>query len=167
MKKATFFVVVLAVFSITFAMPPGEIPNLRNPQEQIFTSGQPDEGGFELAAAAGIKTVINVLPERNCLPDEPEIVTSNKMAYRTVPFHLSNFRKETIEQFADVLKRAEKPVLIHCGTGNHVGGLWFAYRVLIQQAPLEEALQEGRIIGMRKDVENSLYDWVLQNRKEF
>ena len=167
MKKGTLFAVVLAVFSITFAMPQGEIPNLRNPQKDIFTSGQPDEGGFEHVAAAGIKTVINVLPERNCVPGEGEMVTSNKMTYRTVPFHLSNFRKETIEQFAEVLKKAEKPVLIHCGTGNHVGGLWFAYRVLIEKAPLEVAVTEGRIIGMRKDLENSLYDWVLQNRREF
>ena len=167
MRNATLLVILLGAFSLVFAMPAGEIPNLRMPQQQIFTSGQPDAGGFEHVAAAGIKTVINVLPERNCVPDEAEIVTSNKMAYRTVPFHLSGFRKETVEQFAGVLKRAEKPVLIHCGTGNHVGGLWFAYRVLVQKAPLDQALKEGRMIGMRKDLEDSLFDWVLQNRNEF
>ena len=167
MKKASFFVVFLAVFSIAFTMPLGEIPNLRNPQEQIYTSGQPDEQGFEHVAAAGIKTVINVLPERNCVPNEAEIVIANQMTYRTVPFHLSNFQKKTIEQFAEVLEKAQKPVLIHCGTGNHAGGLWFAYRVLIQKAPLEEALMEARIIGMRKELEEPLYEWVLQNREEF
>ena len=167
MKNVTLIIIMLTALSFGFAMPLGEIPNLRNPQAGIYTSGQPNEGGFEHIAAAGFKTVINVLPEKNCVPGEADMVISQQMTYRTVPFHLTNFRKETIEQFAEVLKKAEKPVLIHCGTGNHAGGLWFAYRVLIQKAPVEVAAQEGRIIGMRKDLENSLHDWVLKNRKEF
>ncbi len=148
-------------------MPAGEIPNLQQPQDKIFTSGKPDQGGFDHIAASGIKTVINVLPERNCVPGEAEIVMSNNMDYRTVPFHLFEFRKETIEQFADVLKNAQKPVLIHCGTGNHAGGIWFAYRVLVEKAPLDEALKEGRMIGMRKELEERLFDWVLENRYQF
>ncbi len=167
MRNAIFFTVLLTAFSFAFAVRVSEIPQLWSPQEEVFTSGQPNEEGFEQLAEMGIKTVINVLPERNCDPREAEIVLSKNMAYRTVSFHLSNFRKETIEQFSAILKKAEKPVLIHCGTGNHVGGLWFAYRVLIQKAPLDEAVKEGRIIGMRKDLEDSLFDWVLQNRDEF
>src|SRR5687767_12250173 len=116
MKNATLILVMLTASSFGFAMIAGEVPNLNNPQVDVFTSGQPDEVGFEHLAAAGIKTVINVLPERNCVPGETKVVTSNGMAYRTVPFQLSQFRRETIEQFAEVLKNAEKPVLIHCGT---------------------------------------------------
>ena len=167
MKTSKSLLVFLSICSFAFAVPVSEVPNLRSPQKEVFTSGQPNEQGFEELSRLGIKTVINVLPERNCEPGEAGIVTSNHMVYKTVPFHLSKFRKETIEQFAEVLKHAQKPVLIHCGTGNHAGGLWFAYRVLIRNVPLEVALGEGRMIGMRKELENILVPWVVQNHSEF
>ena len=78
----------------------------------------------------GIKTVINVLPERQCVRNEREVVMANNMVYRSIPFELSGFRRQTIDHFSKILEKAEKPVLIHCATGNHVGGLWFAYRIL-------------------------------------
>jgi uncharacterized protein (TIGR01244 family) len=141
-----------------------EIPKLWNPQEGIYTAGQPTEEGFQQLADMGIKTVINVLPERCCDPDESEIVTSRGMLYRTVPFSLTDFKKGTVLQFAEILDHAKKPLLIHCSTGNHVGGLWFSYRVLMEKAPVEEALREARIIGLSPDLEKRLVDWIYTQR---
>lgn len=161
MKNLIGFFIILIGFSLALALPLDQIPNLQNPAPQIYTAGQPTEEGFRQAAAFGIRTVLNVLPEKQCLPGESEMVRSNKMVYRSLPFNTSEFRKETIQQFADLLKNAERPVLIHCATGNHVGTVWFAYRVLVEKAPLAIALKEGRRIGMRPETEDAIFNWVV------
>jgi uncharacterized protein (TIGR01244 family) len=159
MKSLILSITVLATFVFVFAYTIDQIPNLQQPQVFVYTSGQPSEEGFRRLSAMGIKTVINVLPENQCVPNEQEMVTANNMVYRSVPFHLTGFKKQTIEQFAAVLKKADKPVLIHCATGNHVGGLWFAYRLLEENIPLAQAAAEGRKIGMRPELENNLFLW--------
>jgi len=141
-----------------------EIPKLWNPQEGIYTAGQPTEEGFQQLADMGIETVINVLPERYCEPDEAAMVTSRGMLYRTLPFSTTDFKKGTIQQFAAILEKAKKPVLIHCSTGNHAGGVWFCYRVLMEKAPVQEALTEARIIGMKPDLEKKLVDWIYTQK---
>lgn len=166
MKNLSILMTLLGTFIFVLAYPIDQIPNLQQPKVFVYTSGQPSEEGFRKLSAMGIKTVINVLPEKQCIPNEFEIVTANNMVYRSVPFHLSGFKRETIEHFAQVLKKAEKPVLIHCATGNHVGGLWFAYRLLEQDIPLEQATSEGRKIGMRPELENDLFLWIADQYPE-
>ena len=160
MKSLTILITFLGTLVFVLAFTVDQIPNLQQPQVFIYTSGQPSEEGFRKLSTMGIKTVINVLPEKQCVPNELEIVTANNMAYRSVPFHLSGFKKQTIQHFAEVLKKAEKPVLIHCATGNHVGGLWFAYRLLEQDIPFEQAVSEARKIGMKPQLENDLFLWI-------
>jgi uncharacterized protein (TIGR01244 family) len=165
MKTLIIFFVAISFLSPGFAQTTDQVPNLQRAGFYIYTSGQPTEEGFIQLAAMGIKTVINVLPERQCVRNEQEIVVASGMVYRSIPFELKGFRKETIKHFAEILKKAEKPVLIHCSTGNHVGGLWFAYRILIDKYPFDQALKEGRKIGMKPDLENELFFWLVLDEK--
>jgi uncharacterized protein (TIGR01244 family) len=168
MKNLIGLVFILTALSLAFALPLNEIPNLQRASEGIYTAGQPSEEGFKQAAAFGIRTVINVLPEKQYLPGETEMVTTNNMKYRTLPVNLNEFRTQTIQQFADLLKNSERPVLIHCATGNHVGAVWFAYRVLVEKASLAMALKEGRRIGLRPETEDVIFNWVVnQDRMAF
>ena len=166
MKRAFTFLAVLMISEFLFAIPANLVPNFQHADQGIFTAGQPTPEGFQLLASMGLRTVINVLPEKYCVRDEAATVRSNRMTYRSIPFDTFSFRKETVEQFADVLKRAKKPVLIHCSTGNHAGGIWFAYRILFDNAPLDQALSEARLIGMRPELEAKLVGPVLEARRE-
>lgn len=154
---------MLIAFAFTFAS--DNLPNLQQPSYKIFTAGQPTETGFKEAADMGVKTVINVLPEKECVANEEQTVTANNMAYHALPFSTTEFKMVTIRDFAVLIKSVDKPVLVHCSTGNHVGGLWFAYRVLIDKAPLPLALIEGRQIGMKPELEDALFTWVLGQSK--
>jgi uncharacterized protein (TIGR01244 family) len=165
MKTWIVFFIAFSSVSLLLGQTRDAVPNLQRPAFYIYTSGQPTEEGFRQLAGMGIKTVINVLPERQCIQNEREMVITNGMVYRSIPFELRGFRKETIKYFAEILEKAEKPVLIHCATGNHVGGLWFAYRILIDNYPLEQALKEGRRIGMRPDLEDELFLWLAIDQK--
>lgn len=158
---------LLIVLGAALAFGTDQIPNLQQPRFNIYTAGQPTDDGFKEIAAMGVKTVINVLPEKDCLPEEASMVENHKMAYRTLPFDTTGFKMETVREFAKMLEIArEQPILIHCSTGNHVAGLWFAYRVLIEKAPIAPALKEARRIGLKPELEDSLFNWVLGQQEK-
>ena len=166
MRHAMVLFIVLAssmiVFSAGLTPDPENLPNFQQPRPQIYTAGQPTETGFREVASMGVKTVINVLPEKECLPGEDKMVNERRMAYVMLPFETTGFKVETVRQFSALLKNSEKPMLIHCRTGNHVGGLWYAYRVLAEKAPSATALREARMIGLMPSLENRLVKWVAQ-----
>lgn len=168
MRHAMVLFIVLAssmiVFSAGLTPDPENLPNLQQPRPQIFTAGQPTETGFREAASMGVKTVINVLPEKDCLTGEDKMVSDRRMTYVTLPFDTTGFKVDTVQRFSTLLKKSQKPMLIHCRTGNHVGGLWFAYRVLGEKAPVATALQEARMIGLKPSLEDGLVKWVNQQK---
>lgn len=156
---------IIAAFIILMTLPfvfgQEAIPNFQTARYQIFTAGQPTEEGFAKVAGQGVKTVLNVLPTNQCMANEEQLVTSKGMIYKTLPFEPTGFKKETIDQFGEMLRNSEKPMLIHCSTGNHVGGLWFAYRVLVEKASLPIALKEARRIGLKPELEDAIFSWVV------
>ena len=109
MKHTMAIIVILFSFVCVFAFS-GDLPNLYQPRYQVFTAGQPTNVGYGQIALMGVKTVINVLPENECIPGEPSIVIANNMVYHNLPFEPSNLNKETLEQFAVLLANEEKPV---------------------------------------------------------
>jgi uncharacterized protein (TIGR01244 family) len=139
------------------------IPNLYQLRNGIFTSGQPSDSGFRQLADMGFKSVINVLPDAECIPGEPGRVTPTGMKYYRLPFDPQNLDLGTVHEFAKLLTTAREPMLIHCSTGNHVGGLWLAYRVLVEHASLPVAIQEGRRIGMKPGMEKSVLTWLANS----
>lgn len=143
---------------------PENLPNLHQPRPQIYTAGQPTDTGFREAASMGVRTVINVLPEKDCWTGEQALVNKARMEYVTLPFSLTDFQVQTVQKFSVLLKKEKKPILIHCYSGNHAGGLWFAYRALVEKAPIAVALKEGRQIGMESELEDSLLKWVTAKR---
>jgi len=164
MKHSIAVSIVLMFITIVFATPTDQIPNLQQPRFNVFTSGQPTPAGFRLIADTGVKTVINVLPERECQQNEESMVIASKMLYWHFPFETTGFTRETFEQFGWLVNSVQKPVLVHCSTGNHAGGLWFGYRVLIDKASLPLALKEARMIGMKPALEDAMIDWLVQER---
>jgi protein tyrosine phosphatase (PTP) superfamily phosphohydrolase (DUF442 family) len=142
---------------------PADLPNLHQVRNQIFTSGQPTSVGYKQLRSMGIETVVNVLPEQECDPAEPAMVQTNNMIYFNHPFDPENLQGETVYEFAKILKYVEKPVLIHCSTGNHVGGLWVAYKVLIEKTAISDAVIEARWIGMQPEMEEKVLRWLAEN----
>jgi uncharacterized protein (TIGR01244 family) len=165
MKYSILLIVALISFSFVYAQQLDPLPNLQQPRFSVFTSGQPTVEGFRLIADTGIQTVINVLPSADCLTNEAGIVSGNKMDYYHFPFETSGFQKDTFEEFAILMAKVKKPVLIHCSTGNHVGGLWFGYRVLVDRAPIATALKEARRIGMKPALEDEMFNWLASQQQ--
>lgn len=159
MKHKMILVMSLMTCTFLFAMA-SDLPNLYQPRYLVFTSGQPTNLGYRLLHQMGVQTVINVLPEMECDPAERSMVIVNDMVYFSNPFDPTNLSRDAVVEFAKLISNVDKPVLVHCSTGNHVGGLWFAYRVLIEKAPVGIAIAEGRRIGMKPEMENTVLQWL-------
>jgi uncharacterized protein (TIGR01244 family) len=160
MKTTIAVFLLLVSFVFAFAITTSDLPNLQQIRYQVFTSGQPTNVGYSQLTTMGVQSVINVLPEEECQPGEESMVRANNMIYLHEPFDPNDLKRKTVEEFTVIFHTAEKPILIHCSTGNHVGGLWFAYRVLIERAPLATALEEARRIGIQPAMEDAVLNWI-------
>jgi uncharacterized protein (TIGR01244 family) len=130
-------------------------PNLKEPRANILTAGQPTEAELKTLVDLGTKVVINLRPH-----DEPEArdetgeLEKLGIPYFNIPITPDTITPEKLRQFACILKEnRDVPVLIHCASGNRVGGLWLLYRVFSENSDAESALAEARTIGMKPSLE--------------
>ena len=130
------------------------ITNLRTPEDNLLSSGQPTASQLRTAAAAGLKNVINLrTPEEELDYDEAELVESLGMQYFSIPVATggSGINAENAASLQQVLERLKgQSALVHCGSGNRVGAL-MALSAFANGAPAAMALEEGTRWGMTSE----------------
>lgn len=55
----------------------------------------------------------------------------------------------TIDKFLETMRKAERPVIVHCGTSSRVGTLYYAWLVLEKGMKPETALAKARAAGLK------------------
>jgi uncharacterized protein (TIGR01244 family) len=127
----------------------GRILNYNRLTPTIATSGAINEGGVQLLKEEGFQSVLDLRTREEGTAEEAEKVTAAGMSYSNIPLGKASPTAAEIEQFAENIENPERgPLLIHCASANRVGTIWAMYRVH-QGIPLEEALLEGRTVGMK------------------
>lgn len=115
---------------------------------EIYRSAQPSAGEIaRYADAHGIKSVLNLRGEhKGDAWYDAEVAASN--AHHITHYDLSTaakreFTDEQVTQLLDIMRRAPKPLLIHCHSGSDRTGLAAAlYLSEIAQKPKEEAARQ-------------------------
>ncbi|GGP47186.1 protein tyrosine phosphatase family protein [Shewanella saliphila] len=111
---------------------------------QVITSGLPTELQFEQLAQAGIKTVINLIPNDNpnALPNEQQIVTQLGMNYHNISVDWQNPTQENLAQFYSLMQQnGDAPVLVHCAANYRASAFYYLYQTRQNNAPsMAEAL---------------------------
>lgn len=126
------------------------IPNASFPLPGIMAAGQPTGEQIQLIAEEGYRTVIDLrLPDEPRGFNEPEAAKQNGLAYVNIPVNPATLDQATIDRFLNALRKAEKPVLLHCSSSTRVGGLLYAWLVLEKKEPPEKALEQARAAGLR------------------
>ena len=121
------------------------------PEPGLMAAGQPTGEQIQLAAEDGYKTLINLRPHEEPHGfDEIAAARQNGLAYVNIPVTLATLDQATLDRFFAAMKKAERPVLLHCSSSNRVGGLLYAWMVLEQGLPAEEALQRAKAAGLRQ-----------------
>lgn len=124
------------------------VPNAKRPEPDILAGGQPTAEALAAAQSAGFKTVVNIRGE-----GEPgtgrEEVEALGMTYVTLPIAgAGDLDAENARAFAELLANAERPVIVHCGSGNRVGGLFALKAHYVDGYEAQEALDIGLAAGL-------------------
>jgi uncharacterized protein (TIGR01244 family) len=121
--------------------------------EGVVSGGQPSAEQLAQAADAGFKTVINLRGpnERGGADDEAAQVQGLGMTYVHLPIQgAEGVNEENARALDAALAAAEKPVLLHCGSGNRVGGLLALKAHHVDGLGVEEAMAYGLESGMTR-----------------
>jgi uncharacterized protein (TIGR01244 family) len=125
------------------------IPNYQLVQKGLATGGQPTPAGLGELKALGFRTVINLMAEVEGTQAERDAVQAAGLRYVAVPITPDRFRREDVEAVARILDDpGAQPVLLHCASGNRVGGVWTVWQVTKGRS-YAEAEAEGRKIGLQ------------------
>ncbi len=126
----------------------------------IFCS-QPSKIGLKNLANSDYKTVLSTRGETELNWDEAVVVDSLGMAFVSIPMPgpVQEITDIQVNRFDKFMASARKPVVLHCGSGNRVSGLWAVWLVekknMVPEKALEFATQTG-MKGVRKAVEKRL-----------
>ena len=129
------------------------IPNEKHPEPGILFGGQPTAAHVAAMAKAGYKTIIDLRSEGEDRGfDEPSVVEKAGMRYVAIPVDGDRLKQAaTYESFFKEFGKAEKPVVVHCASGNRVGGLYYAWLVNHEGVAPEKALAIAKEQGLRSE----------------
>ncbi len=129
-----------------------EIRGARRPLPGLLTGGQPTKEELAAVAAAGYRTVITLRPEEELAGrDERGEVEALGMNYRSLPIASGgDLQEANARMLAELLEGAESPILLHCGSGNRVGGLLALRAHFVDGASAEDALNLGQEAGLTR-----------------
>lgn len=117
----------------------------------LYLAGQPQPEDFAILQQAGIKTIITLRKQKEVPWDEAAVAQQHGMKFVEVPFGGPDELKP--EVFGKVLKilrdKKRGPTVLHCGSANRVGAIWYTYRVLDGKQSPEAALEEAKVVGLR------------------
>lgn len=109
------------------------IDNFGEVNDHYLRGGQPKSHDFADLAAAGVKTVVNLIDDAD--PNEKALVESAGMRYVAIP--MTTHTAPTAAQIAEFLKNvtdpSSQPVFVHCVGGRHRTGVMTAiYRMSVE-----------------------------------
>ncbi len=120
-------------------------------EDGLIGTGQPTTEELQGLANEGVKTLINLRREgESTLPaDWQAQVEAAGIRYVWMPIAGAPDVNETkARALAEVLKGAERPVAIQCGSSNRVGALLALKAKLIDGKSTEEAIAYGKNGGL-------------------
>jgi protein tyrosine/serine phosphatase len=115
------------------------LDNFYQVSPDVYRSSQPDKDDMKTLKKMGIKSVLNL---RSYFTDDDEAKGTNLKLYR-IEMSAGNIEKEKLKEALDIIRKAEKPILIHCKHGSDRTGVVIAlYRMVLLNWSREKAIDE-------------------------
>ncbi|MCB9834097.1 MAG: protein tyrosine phosphatase family protein [Planctomycetes bacterium] len=146
--------VILLVACTTEEAPSAETESQEISESDLSVGGQPSDGDIAALAAAGYRTVVNLRSfEEGDLDAERASVRQAGMTYVAIPFRSAKLLQDAHFDLGRQWLRDDtaRPLYMHCASGNRVGALYIAFRVLDEGADFDQAVAEARSMGLRSD----------------
>ena len=129
----------------------------------FFFAGQPDVETFQWLVDQGVTLVINIRTEKEMAShtekhfDEDSLLQELEIEHARIPLGGdAGYPPAAVDQFAELLKKHEGKILIHCAGAGRVGYLWMAYLVKYRRFSIDEAIEIGKKIKFRIPLEELL-----------
>jgi protein tyrosine phosphatase (PTP) superfamily phosphohydrolase (DUF442 family) len=136
------------------------VPNACQLLPTLVTGGQPSAANLAAFKAAGGAIVLDLRDPMEPRPfDEPATTASLSMEYVNVPVGGGTLTDATLDRILAVLQQAgDRLVLVHCGSGNRVGGALLPHLMLDEGLDEEDAVGQAMRVGLRSA---ELLEWGL------
>lgn len=132
------------------------VVNYNRTTPAIATAGELKEGAIPQLARLGFSSIVDLRTPPEGVEEEKTAAQRNSLRYINIPVGKEPPSSAQIDQFRRWIDEpANRPVIVHCASANRVGTLWAMYR-LTEGISLEEALMEGRTIGMKPEREDQV-----------
>lgn len=121
-----------------------------------FLKGQPATDELGSFKSRGSTCLVSFRPPSETPDlDEAAATSSAGMTFTSLPYAKpEELTDELLAQARATLReaaRTRQSLVLHCRTGNRVGAAWIAYRTLDDGKPLEQAVNEARLLGLRSE----------------
>ncbi|MEX2489892.1 MAG: protein tyrosine phosphatase family protein [Pseudomonadales bacterium] len=139
------------------------IVNYNRTTPYIATSGNLDEGsGVEHVKELGFRSILDLRTPPEGVETERQQAESNGLKYLNISVGKEAPPEEDLDRFQQWVENSDNyPTLVHCASANRAGALWAMYR-LRKGIPLDEAILEGRTIGMKESREPQVVKYAEQ-----
>jgi uncharacterized protein (TIGR01244 family) len=161
---AAAFAAILALMPAAMAQQAIEVPapekvgksitNYTKARPQIATAGVLQDGAVAELKGLGFTAILDLRGPQEGTEPEQRAATAAGVRYFNIPVTSATVSEAQLVEFAKIVEdKSNYPLLIHCQSGNRVGGLWTLYRA-VRGAPFATAVAEGRAIGLKPDRES-------------
>jgi protein tyrosine phosphatase (PTP) superfamily phosphohydrolase (DUF442 family) len=123
---------------------------------RVYLGGQPSEDALGQFKELGVTVVVNLrtpgeMEDRERVPfDEAEVVEALGLEYVWIPLGGEDhpYTPAAVDRFAEVMRRHDGAVLVHCTMGWRVAYLWVAYLIREHGFELDDALARGEAVAI-------------------
>jgi protein tyrosine phosphatase (PTP) superfamily phosphohydrolase (DUF442 family) len=136
------------------------VPNVCQLLPTVVTGGQPSAANLAAFKAAGGAIVLDLRDPMEPRPlDEPAAAAALGMEYVNIPVGGGSLTDATLDRILAVLRQAgDRLVLVHCASGNRVGGALLPRLMLDEGLDEEDAVGQAMRVGLRSA---ELLEWGL------
>jgi len=131
-----------------------EMPDLLNrasPETDVLTGGQPDAADLVKLGKSGFRQVIDLRQDAETPDfDEAKAARDAGLSYASLPIAgAAGLTRENVQAFDRLLADAQRPVLVHCASGNRVGAMAALRAAWIEGHSPEDAIAIGKRWGLK------------------
>jgi protein tyrosine phosphatase (PTP) superfamily phosphohydrolase (DUF442 family) len=129
------------------------LPQAKAPMEGVVTGGQPTDEMLQKAKDMGVKTDVNLraTSEAKDYATEKKKAEELGMKYISIPIDAKTgkgLNEDSAKKLAKIIDTEQKPMIVHCASGERVGALLTLKAFYVDGKSPEEALQVGHDAGL-------------------
>lgn len=128
-----------------------DVADAVSPAPGVISAGRLGPADIAPLREAGIRHVIDLTPDEETPDfDEAAAVRAAGLGYSNLPLAgPPDLTRENVLAFDALLRDAERPVLVHCASGNRVGAMAALRAAWVEGRPAGEAIAIGRDWGLK------------------